>query len=287
MIVLVVLALLPARLIGWVGAFRKPVETLLAPSSHLFSGLARWLTPPRGLKPRDDAITILEEELERYRALALRREEENSQLRSVISDLQAGREYAPDLTVRFLTASVIGAASDLASAAIWVRAGTAQGAEVNTVATVRGVQLFGRVISSTARTCRIMPITARNAGRLQARVMLTEDGKSDGLICQLVPVGDGTLRGPVEDRRDPDSRAPIEPAVGMTVRLDDPDHWPRNARMLLVGKVEQVVPSAQSPLRREVIVRPTVDRLDRVSEVVLRVASEPPAPDGSARGTAP
>ncbi len=154
--------------------------------------------------------------------------------------------------------------------------GASQGVTQNTVATAPGLQLVGRVIGVTGRTATIRPITDRAAGSLRAMVMLDEG--SNGLLTNLSPIMDGTLQGDVEDRRTPDGK-PIEPQVGQLVRLADP-RWPKNADMLLVGKVEQVLPSPAQPLRRMVVVRPTIDRLDRLSEVVLRVTPQADGEEG-------
>lgn len=88
-------------------------------------------------------------------------------------------------------------------------------------------------------------------------------------LARLDPVGDGTLRGPVEIQ---DGAQP-ELKPGTIVRLADPDRWPLHAQMLVVGIVERVYPSPDQPLRSNIVVRPTLE-LERVSNVVLRVAEE-------------
>lgn len=104
------------------------------------------------------------------------------------------------------------------------------------------------------------------------------DNPEARLLCQLEPIGNGTLRGPVfrpeAPAGSPEASAP-EPAVGQTVRLDDDaDRWPRHAQMLIIGRVERVDPNPDMPLRKIITVRPTL-ALDRVSEVVLRISEEP------------
>jgi hypothetical protein len=90
--------------------------------------------------------------------------------------------------------------------------------------------------------------------------------------CRLAPVGKGLLQGDLEDKRD-ESGAPIEPPAGAEVRLSDPTRWPADAQMLIVGVVERVEPSPRQPLRRVVVVRPSVPDLTRVGEAVLRIPS--------------
>jgi hypothetical protein len=96
---------------------------------------------------------------------------------------------------------------------------------------------------------------------------MLDDDAGSGLECLLSPSADNTLRGPVEDARG------IEPSPGQIVRLADSDRWPASAQMLLVGRVESVEPDPNQPLRKVVIVRPSL-KLDRVSEVVLRISAD-------------
>jgi hypothetical protein len=102
----------------------------------------------------------------------------------------------------------------------------------------------------------------------RARVMT--DNSGGGLSTVLTPVGNGTFRGDVEYQIN-SVNEPVEPVVGHLVRLSD-DRWPAHAQMLMVGVVEEVEPSPQNPKRKRVTVRPTLDRMEQSSEVILRVA---------------
>lgn len=270
--VLCVLAFVPSRWTWWAGDLGRLVQFFAAPISQPFAAASRWAAP--ATRHRDEAeVAGLKDELEATRSKLMRVEAENGRLRDQIQELQRGIALNPDLPVQPVLAPVYGSSSDLSAGLLRVRAGTKQGVDVNSVATTSGLQLVGRVVSAGSRTCTVLPITSKAAGSLRAMVMV--DQTSNGLACTLTPEGDGLLRGPVEDRRGPGS-APVEPRIGQSVRLADPDHWPSNSQMLLIGEVVSVEPAPSQPLRKIITVRPTVERLDRVSEVILRVTPTPP-----------
>ena len=194
-----------------------------------------------------------------------------------------------DLTgvvVTHLSAAVHAGNSDPAAPILRVRAGSDRGVVQGSIATARGEQLVGRVVSIGARSCVVLPITSRAGGPLRGTVIL-DDAQLSGLACTLEPVGDGTLRGPVEDRRDGATGRAILPEPGALVRLDDPERWPPHARMLVLGRVERVEPSPDQPLRRVLIVRPLHERLDRLRRVGLRIPGNPDAPSQPRSGAAP
>jgi cell shape-determining protein MreC len=283
-VVLTILALLvPPRYLTWLSGFGRLSQTLTAPISHPLAALSRWLAGPiRG--PRDsEEIRALEEDRESTKVQLLQALGENDRLRAMIKELQRGQELDPDIVVQQLTGvAVVGSATDVMDGLLTIRAGSRQNVDLRTVATAEGLQLVGRVVSVGTLTSTVAPITTKAAGAIRAMIML--DQTANGLTCTLAAVGDGTLSGDVEDRRDPATGATVEPAVGQEVRLSDPAHWPRSAQMLLIGRVEKVEPSPKQPLRKVVTVRPTLDNIERVSEVVLRIvptsdsALPPPQP---------
>lgn len=261
---------LPSR---YLHIFRGPsrvAETIVAPVSHPIAVVGRWLWPGASKPADDDAVRVLEDTLEETRSHLLREMQDNDRLRKTIEDLQQGYAFAGDPPIRQLTAPVLGGASDITGSMLTIRAGTREGVTVGTVVTASGVQLLGKVVDAGQRTSTVLPINDRSAGKFLGLIMFDEG--TGGLRTTLEPVGDGTLRGDVEDRRDVGG-TPIEPKVGMIVRLSDAGRWPRNAQMLMVGKVEAVTPSPQQPLRKVVTVRPAIPDMERVSEVVLRIVS--------------
>lgn len=266
---LAVASVLPGRWLGWAGWFGTLTQTIVAPISHPVTRFSRWLSPAAP-RPAGEDGPSREWRLraQEYEALYLRQRDENLALRDVIRQLQSGVAHSPGLGVRQLAAPVIGAGSDLASRLLAVRVPRDSAITTGTsIAVAEGVQLVGRVDSLRGPIAQIRPITAESAGRIEAVIMLGDAHDAPRLLCSLTPVGDGTLRGPVED---PGAPTPgLEPAPGQRVRLAD-RAWPESAQQLLVGVVERVEPNPAQPLRRMVVVRPIAD-LARLSEVVLRI----------------
>jgi hypothetical protein len=243
--------------------------------------LGAWL---RGgsTPPDDDALRVLDEQLELTKSELLRQRQENARLQQIIADLQSGIRLSPDAPVRVVQAGVFAYGTDPRTPFMRVQAGRKQGLHAGSFTLAPGLQLVGRVVDVTERTCTVRPFTARGAEALAAVIILAE-GSPDGLRCTLAPVGDGSLRGPVEDRRDPATNAAVEPVPGQVVRLDDPT-WPKAARMLLLGRVERVEPSPGQPLRKVVIVRPTIARLEHLSDLIIWTPEFEGSNDAAARG---
>ncbi len=280
-LLVVLLALLPARLTGWLGHLNTPLELALAPIQEPTRRVVVWL-----LGDPDSADPLASrEELSRARdewhAAWLQLRDENDGLRRQVRELQRGTDLIPELGVRRVIAPVIGGVSDMTSGVIKVRRGTHDGViSRNTVAVVDGVQLVGRVVRVRSRFSLVLPLTDRDTQQIEGVVMLDETTR--GPACLLEPVGDGTLRGSLGrrvDTADADAEVPIE--AGMTVRLTDRT-WPTNARMLIIGRVESVKPD-ENPLYRQITVRPLFN-IDRVSEVILHI-SDVDAVESEARGT--
>lgn len=278
-VLLTVTAFLPPGAGNWPAWFGRLLKFFVAPVSQPIHGLAGWLSPAEDVRGDDQALRAVQQQAEGYRQQLQRAQLEIEQLHTQIADLQLGRQLNPDLPVRQMHAAVIGTSSDLTSGLLWVKSGRGDGVEINSVATVRGQQLLGRVVLSEQRSCQVQPITSKAAGQIRGVVMLTDLAR--GPECILEPKGDGTLVGPVEDLRQwppgtlppPDAPAgdPVRARVGQTVRLLDPS-WPKSSQMLFIGVVERVDPAPNQPLRQVVTVRPTL-RLERVSEVVLRFSA--------------
>ncbi|MDX2147625.1 MAG: hypothetical protein SFZ23_08900 [Planctomycetota bacterium] len=274
---LVALSVLPAGWLRWASWFGELATTLVAPVSHVSGAVGRWLRPAERRAVDPDAA--LREQAEHFELLYRQQVEETRRLRELLSELQLQRDLSPGDAVRLLAAPVVATSSDLTSGILRVRAGSGDGVERNAVATVRGLQLLGRVVGVSSATCSVQPIVAKAAGAIQGRIILSEvaedgskplGGGEEALLCVLDPVGDGTLRGLVEYRRAPSGDGPLLPKPGQVVRLDDA-RWVREAQALRIGIVRSVAPSATDAQRTIVVVQPEIPRLDRVGEVVLRL----------------
>ncbi|MDX2018227.1 MAG: rod shape-determining protein MreC [Planctomycetota bacterium] len=292
-LVLVLLAVVPGRWTAWAGWFGRPVAVLAAPPATLFRLLGSWLAPPKPPALRNDERALLEEHRKAAETQYLQLLEENDRLKAQIKVLQRGLELNPDLPVKQLTARVVATASDLASGLLRIRAGESQGVTAGSVVTADGLQLVGRVDSVAGPLAFVRPITHKASPEVTVRVMTGDFFQGTGaesLIALLKPQGDGSLKGEVGTDAGAalgGASAPrLEPKPGQTVRLADRT-WPGAAQMLIVGTVTRVDPSPTQPLRKVITVEPTL-RLDRVSEVVLRLTDEsmpiiPAAPTGGAR----
>lgn len=264
----------PAKYQRWVAGAGDALRVVTAPVSGPVRWVAAWIAPRRQIE--DERVAELTRQLEFARGVSLQLDQENARLRQLVKDLRVDLGPAKRPSIRQIEASVIGTSSDPGSGLLTVRAGAHEGVQAGAVAVAPGLQLMGRVVAAAERTSTVRPITARGAEPLAALVVLQE-GSADGLRCTLLPAGDGTLRGPVMDRRDPTSGAAIEPKVDQLVRLDDPS-WPAGLRLLLiVGRVTAVEASPDQPLRRLITVRPLTD-LDRMGEVLVWATGEEGAP---------
>ena len=276
LLLLVVISFLPYRWLRpnvWLGDL---VELVSAPVAQPLRAVGGWLAPARSGTAEPEEIALLRRQVDEYKTLYERARSRNDDLLRQMEQLRLMVELNPSVSTRLLYAPVIGAGSDPANSQLLIRAGKNQGVHVNDVVAVEGVQLFGTVIDTANRTSWIRPITAKSQGYIQGRVMIDDDRS---IICSLLPVGDGTLRGDAAyNAADPEASALI--AIGQLVRLDDEGEWPASAQMLVLGTVEAVEPAPDSPLRPVVIVRPTV-ALERVTEVIVRVNEMPG--DGASR----
>lgn len=282
--VFVVLALLPARYLGWVRWVGGLVETVLVPITHPLAGVSRWLSAAGGASAVPDVQRELVDERDRFQTLYLQQRDENAHLRDLITELQRGVKLNPDLPVSQLAAPVVGVSSDLSSAVIRVRAGQSDGVDKNAVVAAPGLQLLGKVIEVSARQCLVQPITSKASGGLIGVVMF-DDGRP-GALCRLSPTGDGALRGDVGESADRAAGWEQSVKIGATVRLSDTERWPKSAQFLVVGTIERVDPNPAMPLRPTVVVRPSL-RLERVSEVILRLSREATIDDASPSGGHP
>ncbi len=279
-VVLLLLALLPLRVSEWLSWFENPAQFVVSPVAGPVRHVAGWLRPSSVTDAGRASMALPSAEAEKWRARALALEDELRRANDLLRSMKVIIPSDPGLTVRHIVATVTGTAGD--GHLLRVKAGEMDGVTDNAVAITSELQIIGRVTSIEAKTCTVRPITSKtagDAGRVQGAIMVDESGER--LLCVLSPVGNGLLRGDVEEPR---SGKNIEPVEGQLVRVSDPT-WPKNANMLVLGTVESVEPSAISPRRKTVTVRPTILRLEMVSELILRVP--PPAEAGGTTGGVP
>jgi len=272
---LLVLALLPTPASRWVRELRGPVEVIVGPIQSPIASLIRAVRPRPNADPLETAtVEQLARERDEFQYRYHRAQAEIEQLKQLIADLSRGLSLNPELPVRQVSAAVIGGGSDPASTLLKVKAGRNAGVEIQSVAVVAGVHLVGRVTAVHPVHCDVRPITDRAMGQIQGVIYL--DDLTRGPMCALRPnpAERGTLSGDVEAMPETGvGPAPPEIRPGMVVRVMD-GAWPEHAQGLIIGEVERVERKANQ--RLTVTVRP-VHRVDRVSQVILRVLGAPPS----------
>jgi len=275
-VVLFVLSFTPTKWLGWTDWFSAQVKVAIVPITHPLTIVVDTIVPNRISDPasseRERAIAF---ELQRIQLELLQLRDENQRLNTMIEQYSRGAAITPELNVRQVTRPRI---ANLTGDLLLIRTSNLPDLAHGTVVVADAVQLLGRVARVDGRTATVLPITASSAQPIMATVLLNEDGTRQAR-CFLKPVGDGTLRGEVA-RPALDENSSIQ--IGQEVRLQD-SQWPTSAQMLLIGKIERIERNESQPLRPRIIVRPTIEDLRRVPEVILRI----PITDDNGRGGTP
>ncbi len=263
---MIILCLLPSSWLDWTNWFGAQARVVISPISHPMTVAKNMVIPQSVGNPnatsREEA---LKSELDRYRALLYKEQQENVQLSRLVDQLSSGAAINPDIPVTQIQRPVIGLSREF----LVIRSGGHERVSRSTVVVVDAVQLCGRVVESDERTALVLPITAKDAQPLLGNVMLDDSG-TNSARCMLSPIGKGLLEGDVTRPVADGTGIPAtEILIGMEVRLLD-DQWPRHAQMLLIGTIESVSPSPDQPLRQRITVRPSTD-LRSVPEVFFRV----------------
>jgi cell shape-determining protein MreC len=261
---MIVLCMLPSAWLDWTNWFGAQARVVVSPIAHPLT-MAKNLVIPQsvGNPNATQRENALKSELDRYRTLLYKEQQDNAQLSALVDQLSSGAAITPDIAITQIPRPVIGISREF----LVIRAGGHERISRSTVVVVNAVQLCGRVAESDERTALVLPITAKDAQPLLGNVLLDDTGTKTAR-CMLSPIGKGLLEGDVTmPAGGADSDDSIQ--VGMEVRLLD-DQWPRHAQMLLIGKIESVAPSPNQPLRLRITVRPSVD-LRAVPEVFFRV----------------
>jgi hypothetical protein len=266
-----VLALLPWT--GWATGLHYPVEAVLAPAQSVIR--STWVSLLGASRsdvsnsPELEAVRLKAEEAQtRYLAAV----KEIDLLREEIRGLARLRELDPQVEDRPIMASVIGPAADLGAGVWTLKAGTIHGVENGAIVVVRGVHLVGRINSVAERSSTVKPVIVRGKGEttvLRGVVMLDEN--RPGPACNLTVMGDGTFKGNVSTEGLDPNALTSELGRGMVVRLAD-DSWPRTARMLVLGRIENIEQSPEQ-MRRQIITVKPVYTLDRFTSVMIRTPS--------------
>jgi cell shape-determining protein MreC len=258
--VLSLLAFLPARWSGWTEVLGWLTRRAVVPVSDPIQRVGA-LVLGTSEAPSSAVVAQLERERDHFKWMWHQQQRETERLQKTVEQLQKG-QLLSELPVRQLVRPVVGSSSDGRGGELLVRAGASQGLAVNDVATTEGVQIVGKVVSTSAKLASVRLITSPAAGGITGLVFTSDD--KPGVKCSLSPSKAApVLNGYVEYSRD----GKAAPEVGQTVRLEDPQ-WPKHAQRLVIGTITAV--KTVTTGRQVIEVKPTVD-LDRLSEVVLRL----------------
>jgi len=168
---------------------------------------------------------------------------------------------------------VVGVKSSGIGGMFELRAGKTVGVELNTIASVGGLQLVGKVSDAGSRTSWVTLITDPKAGAIDGAIF-ADDGTRGAQIRNIKPVkGKRYLQGLVQYS----TPAPTAPKVNDVVRVDDPANWPRSAQRLIIGRITEVQTVAGG--RVLVLITPTSE-LERLGEVVLLITPKADAGGG-------
>lgn len=270
-VVLFVLSFFPVRWLGWTDWFAAQVNVAIVPITHPLTIAIDTIVPTRISNPeaseRERAIGA---ELERMKVQLYQIRAENERLSAQINQYARGAAITPELNVKQVTRPRVG---NLTGDLLLIRTGTVDGLVQGTVVVADAVQLIGRVSRVDSKTAIVLPITAPGAQPIMGTVLLSEDGNAQAR-CFLKPTGDGTLRGEVAR---PALNEDLSIKVGQEVRLQD-SQWPTSAQMLRIGLIESIEKNPEQPLRPRIIVRPQIEDLRRIRDVILRI---PITDDGS------
>lgn len=286
-LLLVVLALAPAKLTRWLSVLRDPVMTIIAPISGPASALSIALR--RGGTagtPEELDLEQTRTQLSEYKVMYNQTADRVRELESLVAELQNGVEAIGGYRFTPLEASAR-VMQDAAAGTIEINRGSRHGVKPNTIAlSRRSQQLIGIVSRVGLMTSTIQVITdKRSEPKLMRAVIMPEDPVSPEQMgklfeCQLKSGGDGTL---ISDLPIPaDIAASLKP--GQEVRLKD-DQWPATAQMCLLGRVLRVEETRDRDLlHRNLRVAPDLDSdLTRVKSLILHI----PIDDGAAPAAQP
>jgi hypothetical protein len=265
-VLLFVMALAPIRWIEWTNWFSAQIRVVIAPITAPIT-MAVDAVIPDALPEASERERAIANERDRYRTELLQIRQENERLSELIDQFSRGAAITPDLTVRQVRARRMSNIGDQ----LLIRTDRIEGLTQGTVVVVDAVQLLGRVSRVDKRTSTVRPITANSARSIMGVVLLDDSGIRQ-VRCLLKPADGGVLVGEVARSVDGEGWA-VEP--GMEVRLLD-NQWPEHAQMLLIGIVERIEPKDSQPLRQRIVVRPSVQDLRMVPEVILRLPADDP-----------
>jgi hypothetical protein len=277
-VLLALFAVLPLSITGWTSFFAALPRALVIPASAPLTKLSSWIRSPAQHHEELPNNADVEKVINEQGTLIAQLRAENERLRKALeatNTIVTSSKSAEN--VRRVVAPVVGSFSLSPTSIIRVKAGANEGVTKGSVAIGDLSQVVGIVTDVDARTCTVQLLTSKETKNFKAAIMVTE---SEILECVLAPTSGGLLKGDIEWPSDPAKRERLVPQTGQYVRMETGGIWPRSANRFVVGIVESIEQST-SPTgvgRKAVVVRPTIDPLSRVGEVILLLEASPDAP---------
>ena len=280
-VLLTLFAILPLSITSWTRYLSALPRALVIPATAPLTKLSSWIRGPAHHRDELPNTQDVERTLSEQRTLIAQLRAENERLLKALEAMKVivatGSSAA---NVRTVVAPVVGSFSMSPTSTIRVKAGSSEGVTKGSVAIGDLSQVIGIVTDVDARTCTVQLLTSKETKNFKAAIMVTE---TEILECVLAPTSGGLLKGDIEWPTDPAKRERLVPQAGQYVRMEPGGIWPNSATRLVVGIVESIEQST-SPTgvgRKAVVVRPTIDPLSRVGEVILRLEATPDAKDGT------
>jgi cell shape-determining protein MreC len=253
MVVTLVLCMIPTGF-GPTNFFAEVVTMVFTPFTFVGGTFAQWLRPPpdglRGSPGDRDFLLHVQRERDEFERLYLAEQIKSDALQQQLEQLQAFPDEQLRKPVREISARVA-LRSSAPYGTVTINRGSSHGVIKDTVAAYNRTHLLGRIIEVSALQSVLLPLANPSMGLVDA-VVIPQDHSGDVALekaarIQVEPVGDGTLHG--------DADRSVLVKVGDLVRVFDAA-WPDSAQGMVIGKVLEVGPRDDQPLRNRVIVRP-------------------------------
>lgn len=271
------LCMAPSRALGITNLLAEIMNLVLGPFAMAGNHVAQWIRPAslglEGAVNDPEWLQHVQQERDEFERLYVAEQAKVDALQQQLEQLQmmAGEQF--HVPVRLLVAR-IAVRSPEPLGTVTLNRGSRHGVHVGAIAAYNAVQLMGKVTHASNLQSELLPLANPSVGLVDA-VIIPRDRRDIVLAklprVQLLPQGDGTLRGDVD-------RIIIVNEGDLVQLLDD--NWPQSAQGMVVGRVEAVEAKESEPLRNAVIVRPQY-HVSQVAYVTLKIELDETATQSS------
>jgi cell shape-determining protein MreC len=251
LVVTLVLCMIPRRF-GPTEVMAEIVTMVFTPFTFVGGAVAQWMRPPAAELEgpvNDQYLLHLQRERDEFERLYIAEQIKVDALRQQLEQLQAFPDDQWRKPVKAVSARVALRSSE-PYGTVTLNRGASHGVIKDTVAAYNQKHLLGKIIDASSLQSVLLPLANPSIGLIDAAI-IPQDRTGvlleNAVRIQVLPEGDGTLRGDVD-------RGTLV-KVGDTVHVFDAA-WPDSAQGMVIGKVESVSPRDDQPLRNNVVVRP-------------------------------